>query len=226
MFIQKACGGGEIDITLLYTMKSPLDWSPSTYGYFLATTYACVGLTTLALLPFLIRFFHLTDLTLGAIGYVFKAASLAMIAYGQHTWLVFLSAVVGSPGVLIMTSAKSIISKLVGEDEQGKAFSLLSCGENVANLIGSMLFALVYAATVSSMPSLVFILDCSFTTALLCAHLVVTYHVTKSSSLLQAKSTATQYGSLETTTLDSAAPADDVDPPQDDLIIDDTAEQQ
>jgi len=113
MFIQKACGGGEIDITLLYTMKSPLDWSPSTYGYFLATTYACVGLTTLALLPFLIRFFHLTDLTLVAIGYVFKAASLAMIAYGQHTWLVFLSAVVGSPGVLIMTSAKSIISKLV-----------------------------------------------------------------------------------------------------------------
>jgi len=138
MFIQKACGGGEIDITLLYTMKSPLDWSPSTYGYFLATTYACVGLTTLALLPFLIRFFRLTDLTLVAIGYVFKAASLAMIAYGQHTWLVFLSAVVGSPGVLIMTSAKSIISKLVGEDEQGKAFSLLSCGENVANLIGSM----------------------------------------------------------------------------------------
>jgi len=41
IFIQQACKSGEVDITVLYTLKSPLNWSRSMYGYLLATDYAC-----------------------------------------------------------------------------------------------------------------------------------------------------------------------------------------
>ena len=77
-----------------------------------------------------------------------------MIAYGRYTWLVFLSVVVGCPSSMIISSSKSIISKLVGDDELGKTFSLLSCGETISNLVGSLLFTSVYGSTVGVMPGL------------------------------------------------------------------------
>jgi len=110
------------------------------YGYLLATDYACLGLASSILLPCLIHVFHMSDLSLAIIGVVFKIVRLAMMSYGQHSWLVYLSVVVGCPSALIISSSKSVISKLVGDDELGKTFSLLSCGETISNLVGSLLF--------------------------------------------------------------------------------------
>jgi len=88
------------------------------YGYLLATDYACLGLASAVLLPCLIRFCRLTDLSLAIIGVIFKIFRLAMISYGQYSWLVYLSVVVGCPSALIISSSKSLISKLVGEDQK------------------------------------------------------------------------------------------------------------
>lgn len=156
IFIQQACKSGEVDITVLYTLKSPLNWSRSMYGYLLATDYACLGLASSVLLPCLIHFLHLGDLSLAVIGVMFKIVRLAMMSYGQYSWLIYLSVVVGCPSALIISSSKSLISKLVGEDELGKTFSLLSCGETISNLIGSLLFTFIYGATVHLMPVLSF----------------------------------------------------------------------
>ena len=137
------------------------------------------------------------------------------MAYGRHTWLIFLAAVVAAPSAFVVASCKSIISKLVGEDELGRAFSLVSCGESAAALAGSMLFTAVYAATVSVMPGLAFLLDSALMAALLCVHLVVAHRMTKSSSSsssAQLTSTATtHYGTSgemrSTLDLDDAADA-------------------
>jgi len=130
------------------------------YGYLLATDYACLGLASSVLLPCLIHFCHLTDLSLAIIGVIFKIIRLAMMAYGQYSWLIYLSVVVGCPSALIISSCKSLISKLVGDDELGKTFSLLSCGETISNLIGSLLFTFVYGSSVHLMPGLTFLVEC------------------------------------------------------------------
>jgi len=141
------------------------------------------------------------------------------MAYGRHTWLIFLAAVVAAPSAFVVASCKSIISKLVGEDELGRAFSLVSCGESAAGLAGSVLFTSVYAATVSVMPGLAFLLDSALMAALLCVHLVVAHRMTKSSSSSSSQLTSTattHYGTsgemTSTLDLDDAADAVDTDP--------------
>ena len=173
IFIQQTCKSGEVDITVLFTAKSPLSWSESTYGYLLAVDYACLGLSSAFLLPGLVHFIQLEDTTLCIIGVAFKIVRLIMMAYGQYTWLVFLSVVIGSPSALIISSSKSMISKFVGEDEMGKTFSLLSCGETIANLIGSLAFTAIYAATVHIYPGLVFAGDACLMVLLLFAMLLL-----------------------------------------------------
>jgi MFS-type transporter involved in bile tolerance (Atg22 family) len=198
IFIQQACKSGEVDITVLYTAKTPLNWPESTYGYLLAVDYACLGISSAIVLPCLVRFFGLTDMTLCIIGISFKIIRLAMIAYGRYTWLVFLSVVIGSPSALIISSAKSMISKSVGEDEMGKTFSLLSCGETIANLVGSLTFTGLYAATVNIYPGLTFAADAGLMVILLFTILLLTYDIRRTNRNLSVTS---PYASLEDSNL-------------------------
>jgi hypothetical protein len=177
IFIQQACKSGEVDITVLYTAKTPLNWPESMYGYLLAVDYACLGISSAVVLPCLVRFFGLSDMTLCTIGISFKIVRLIMIAYGRYTWLIFLSVIIGSPSALIISSAKSMISKSVDEDEMGKTFSLLSCGETIANLVGSLTFTGLYAATVYIYPGLTFAADAGLMVILLFAILLLTYDI-------------------------------------------------
>ena len=43
-FSFQTCKSGEVDITLLFVERSPLNWSKSLYGYLLAVDYACLGI--------------------------------------------------------------------------------------------------------------------------------------------------------------------------------------
>ena len=70
--VQQVCKSGEVDVTLLYTAKSPLNWSKWLYGYFLALDYACLGLSTAILLPFLLMSHKTQDISLAVIGMAFK----------------------------------------------------------------------------------------------------------------------------------------------------------
>lgn len=173
IFVQQTCKSGEVDITLLFTEKSPLLWRRSLYGYLLATDYALLGVASAVLLPCLIRFLRLDDMTLVIVGVVFKTARLLVIAFSTETWMVFMSVAVGCPSALIISCAKSLISKSVDEDEMGKTFSLLSCGETFSSFLGSIIFTSVYQATVSVFPGLVFAADAMVFVVLLLALLVL-----------------------------------------------------
>lgn len=54
-----------------------------------------------------------------------------------------------------------MLSKAIGDDEIGKTFSLLSCGETVANLLGSVTLTTIYGATAADFKGTVFIVDIS-----------------------------------------------------------------
>lgn len=156
IFVQQTCKSGELDATLLFTEAAPLSWRKSMYGYLLAADYALLGAATLVLLPLLIRFFHLSDVTLLLIGVVFRVIRLLVLAFSRSTFEVYLSVIVGCPSALIIPCSKALISKAVSDDEMGKAFSLLSCAETVSILVGSVIFTTVYNSTKYIMPGFVF----------------------------------------------------------------------
>ena len=159
---QQVCKSGETDTTLLFVEKSPLQWNRSLYGFLLATDYACLGLAVFLLLPILIRLLDLNDLTLVLIGLAFKMLRLMVLAFSTETWMVYLSVVVGCPSAMIISGAKSLISKSVDEDEMGKTFSLLSAGETVSNLLGSVFFISVYTGTFRVFAGMTFVIDAAF----------------------------------------------------------------
>lgn len=101
----------------------------------------------------------MADYSLCLIGIIFKIVRLILLAYGHYTAIVFLSVVVGCPSALIISSAKSLVSKSVDDSETGKVFSLLSCGETIANLVGSLVFTALYSVTLSFYPGLTFCVD-------------------------------------------------------------------
>jgi len=80
-----------------------------------------------------------------------------------------LAVVIGSPSALIISSAKSMISKLVSGDEIGKSFSLLTFCETVANFVGSAIFSIIYATTLEFFAGLVYIIQACILASLVLA---------------------------------------------------------
>ena len=159
IIVQQTCKSGEVDVTLLFVERSPLSWQKSMYGYLLATDYACLGLAVFVLLPFLSNVPHINDITLVALGVCFKILRLTVLTFSNFTWMIYLSVVIGCPSAMIISGAKSLISKTVDEREVGKAFSLLSCCETVSNLVGSVLFTNLYSLTLNVYAGLTFGVD-------------------------------------------------------------------
>ncbi|CAH1795671.1 unnamed protein product [Owenia fusiformis] len=158
----QTCKSGEQDISMLYVKRSPLDWPRSWYGYLLAIEYAASGLAQFFMLPILTNVLKLKDSTIIMTGITFKFTRLMMISFADKSWMVYLSMVIGGPTSLIVAGVKSILSKTVHEDEIGKTFSLLSCGETLSNLFGSIIINNIYVATVNIYPGFAFLLDAAF----------------------------------------------------------------
>jgi len=129
------------------------------YAYLLATDYACLGLAVLFLLPLIIRVARPHDITLVLTGVVFKIFRLSLLALGPNTVTIFASVVIGCPSAMIISGVKSLVSKAVDEDEMGKTFSLLSCGETIANLVGGVALMTIYATTLELFPGFAFTLE-------------------------------------------------------------------
>ena len=157
IILHQAAKSGEVDVTMLFVERAPLYWRKSMYGYYLATDYACLGLAVFILLPLIIRFRKVDDIFLVMLGIFFKILRSLLLAFSTKTWMVFLSVVIGCPSAMIISGVKSIISKSVNEDEMGKTFSLLSCGETISNLLGSLIFTSIYASTQKVYPGLTYI---------------------------------------------------------------------
>jgi len=159
VFLNQSFKSGETDVLLLFVERSPLHWSSSLYGYLLAADYICMGLGVLVILPLLVNYLRFDDVTLLILGIVARCGRLIFLACSRTTWMVFLSVVIGIPAGYFVSASKSIISKTVGEDEIGKAFSLLSCGETVSNLLGTVLLTTIYQYTSPIYPGIVFGVD-------------------------------------------------------------------
>ena len=173
----QTCKSGELDVLQLFVQRTPLSWPDYMYGFLLATDYACLGIAVILLLPLLVNYAHLNDVLLVLLAMIFKTIRLVTLSYSDHTWMVFFSVVIGAPSAMLMSGLKSLISKTVDEDELGKAFSLLSSGETIASMIGSITFISVYNATSAVFPGMVFGIDAVFFIILFILFMFVSYSV-------------------------------------------------
>jgi len=159
IYLQQMMKSGEADVLLLYVERSPLELSKSMYGYLLSVNYACLGLCAFLAPRLLVHTLHLSDGAMAMIGLLFRIAGLAVLCVSQSVWMLFLSIAIAGPHSMTVSSAKSLISKNVCEGEMGKTFSLLSSGETLSNLVGTVVFANLYSATLALFPGTAFIVE-------------------------------------------------------------------
>jgi len=158
-FLNQILRRGEMDVLLLFVENRPLYWSDSLYAYLVSVHYVCMGLGVLVALPLTEHFLHCNDISILLIGCISTLCRKLMLTFSSATWMVFTATALGFAGGYLVAAAKSLISLTVSEDEIGKAFSLISCGETVFELVGTVVLTPIYQFTSPYFPGTVFAVD-------------------------------------------------------------------
>ncbi|XP_074614367.1 proton-coupled folate transporter-like [Acropora palmata] len=148
MFVGAICtftDEGVTGVKTLFIIKSPLCFSPSLVGYFLAYTMLTFGLGA-AVGVKLFRTFFSEKIT-GGIGVVSQMIGMASFAFSNRTWLVFLG-----QGLAVFKDCTGpiiigILSRTVAENEQGSLFCAYGLLNMVCQFAGATIFNNVYEAT-------------------------------------------------------------------------------
>jgi len=212
IYLQQANKSGETDVLLLFSKRSPLNMSKAGYGYLLAASYASLGFFAF-IVPRLMSWVKLNirDTTLALIGSTFKIASLAVLATSSSQSTLFIASVLCGPHSLTISAAKSMISKICSEKDLGKAFSLLSSGETLSNLLGTILYTNIYSITLPIYPGLVFIVELFLylIVLLLFCHMAVGFRQRKKRVLLNTSPQSDRsagYGTMSELLINSRRP--------------------
>lgn len=157
--LNQTCKSGEMDVTVLFVTRNPLSWPKSWYGYLLSVDYAVMGSSLFLLLPLLTNVFKMPDAGILLIGIGCKVIRLVWAGFCTDTWMVFTSVIIGAFAGMITIALRSLLSKSVEEDEAGKIFSLLACGETLSKLLGVLVFINLYSATASKFPGFAYMIE-------------------------------------------------------------------
>jgi PCFT/HCP family folate transporter-like MFS transporter 1/3 len=148
---------GDTDVLFLFVSRSPYNWEKSLYSYFVSFHYISQGVSLLVILSFLSKILKLSDIYLVMIGLSCRVIRYACLGLGfsTETWTIFVYDVIGSGGSFIIC-IKSIVSKIIGEEDLGKFFAIYAIIEIAAKLIGSIAYLGLYRETVSLYPGITF----------------------------------------------------------------------
>jgi len=152
----QACRTGMTDVTLLYTELPPLSWPTSWFGYLSAVDNAAMGIVLLIVLPIMSNVINLSDSVISMIGLACASIRCIVMAWSKQSWMVWTATGIGSLGALINSPARSLLSKLVNEDEVGKIFSVLGSGETISKIM-ALMFTALYGATLDIFPGMTFL---------------------------------------------------------------------
>ncbi|CAF0843314.1 unnamed protein product [Brachionus calyciflorus] len=152
---------GIISLQYLYLIKKPISLTQIQYGLYKALSTCCRAVSLLVILPILKRFFKLPDYFLLVIGLTSEFLNLVVFSLASRfTWIVWLGPVAYMCSNYFAVCVRSYASKLVDKNETGKVFGLVGVTEFLVLLTSSTAFSLIYKQTVSTFPSLVFIVGC------------------------------------------------------------------
>ncbi|XP_068743475.1 proton-coupled folate transporter-like [Montipora capricornis] len=134
-------------VVILYIIKTPLCFSPSLVGYFLAYALLTPGIGGAVGVKLFGTFF--SEKITGGIGLVSQIIEMTLLSFATRTWLVFLA-----PGLAVFKHCLGpivigILSRTVGEDEQGSLFCAYGLVTMVCQFAGASIFNYVYEATLS-----------------------------------------------------------------------------
>ncbi|XP_045119470.1 solute carrier family 46 member 3-like [Portunus trituberculatus] len=149
---------GGYGMDYLYT-KRMFGWTYNQYVELSVTRLLIQLVVTSIVLPVLSYQLQVPDTVLVLMGCVSKIMGTMVMGVASDPWLLYLSAVISSIGVLPLVITRSLISKTVPGEELGRIFSVLASFESVIPLGSGPLYTAVYNGALRSFPGAIYFLS-------------------------------------------------------------------
>lgn len=101
----------------------------------------------------------MVDASLAMAAVAFKVVQVIWASFSIEDWMVYLAIPLMVVSSMLVPALKSLLSKLISEDEIGKIFGLAAFGETLSGLLGAFMFTAVYGASVHTWKGIAFILE-------------------------------------------------------------------
>ncbi|XP_064632924.1 lysosomal proton-coupled steroid conjugate and bile acid symporter SLC46A3-like [Lineus longissimus] len=148
-------------LQILFTMNIPLCWSSVEVGIYQAVGALAIQFGGLVGLKIL-KMFGMPEIWIAVVGSVSLIASNLVNAWAEDLLLMLTVALVGAFLLVGVPMLRSLTSRLVRVDEQGKVFSGVGCLEALVSLTSALVMNLIYQKTLFFMQGFVFIVSAMF----------------------------------------------------------------
>ena len=150
---------GEEDVLLLYLQRASFGARPEMYAYVVGVSYATQGLVLVFLVPVFTNVLEIRNATMILVALFVKMCSLVLLTFSDRLWMVFSGVILGVPSAMFVTISKSMMSSLVGPEEVGTIFGVISSLEIFSSITGSAIYINLYVITSSILPGMVFSIE-------------------------------------------------------------------
>ncbi|XP_017786230.1 PREDICTED: proton-coupled folate transporter [Nicrophorus vespilloides] len=145
----------EKQMSYLY-LQLVLGWIFEQVSKFRTYQSALQDVVLLTAIPLMTKVFGWRDTTIMIIGSSCHSIARIFFAAARVDWLIYFGGFFGAFGPIVAPVIRSMVSKLVSNNERGKAFSLLSVTDNAIPLFSGIAYNQVYQATIHTNPEAIF----------------------------------------------------------------------
>lgn len=148
-FISATCLTALMSLLYIYLRSEPFYWTTSQYSSWNATTSVTRGLALVLLSVSMkfSKFWNIPDALVAAMGFLSKGVGLLMIGLAKDSTIIDWALLAFVLSEFSMPPIRSLLSKLVVQEEVGKIYSCLAAAQNLCFLLGNVIFYLAYSST-------------------------------------------------------------------------------
>ncbi|XP_042883936.1 solute carrier family 46 member 3-like [Penaeus japonicus] len=163
-------GGAQLEYLFV---KKKFNWTYEQFVHLSIFDIVFGSLGTSILLPILSYKLGIEDSILGLLGCASKISGLVLMALSPSSWYLYVASIVSFLAGLPLIVTRSVISKLVPEDEIGAVFSLLASWEALVPLISGPVYTFVYSHTIDIYPGVIYFVSAGATAVAAVIYLVI-----------------------------------------------------
>lgn len=149
---------GSASVMYLF-VRLKYSWDILTYSYFSAFTICAVAVGLVLTLVIFVRWLHVSDLWLAIGGTLCGLIYNLAVTFSVSSTTLCLAVIPAAFSSIGMLSIRSMISKLVPSEEQGKVFSVSASLDALAPIVTSVGYSQLYTATLVTFPEACFVLS-------------------------------------------------------------------
>ncbi|XP_018576193.1 proton-coupled folate transporter isoform X2 [Anoplophora glabripennis] len=143
---------GDGSIMFLY-LREKFDWTLTKFTLFNSATSVVWIIGTMGGTYILHKLCNIKEAALILVGLISTTAGSLLQGFGKADWYLYTAGGVRCLGGVISPMSRSLISKLIPDDEIGKIFSMIMASEFLIGLGASPLYTAIYNGTINSDPA-------------------------------------------------------------------------